>query len=60
MPSPLRMPTGKFAQRATTGYALTVPCDDSRVLSAYSMKQNGAAFMPDGRRDWLRVMSVNE
>jgi hypothetical protein len=51
MPSPFHIPTGKFAHRTTKGYALAVPWDDSLILSAYKMKQNGAALRPGGRQD---------
>ena len=33
-PSPFLIETGKFAQRASTGYPFSVPNEDNRVLSA--------------------------
>ena len=48
-PLPFCICTGRFAQRATTGYAFAVPNDESLVLSAYRMKQNGLA--PSGIAD---------
>jgi len=53
MPSPCRIWTGKFTQRTMMGYTLTVLCVDSLVLSAYNIKQSGAALRLAGRRDWL-------
>jgi len=45
-PGPLEflMLTGRFPQRAMTGYALTVPAEERCVLSAYNMNAKGAPF----------------
>lgn len=44
IPSPFRISTGRFPQRAMTGYALTFPDDERCVLSAYSTNAKGTPF----------------